>query len=249
MIPIYRKIRKKMADDNKPLKYLRYAFGEIILVVIGILIALSINNWNENRKQDVYLHSIYKQIRLNLLQDTLRINNAIGFYEKNDSLIQGALNGSFNATYDTININNFKNCDICGPLNSTYVSFFITDKGYSNLKNFNQNQNTKNDSLTINIIEFYSFYEHQIPIFNEIVSKIAEKNINYYEQFSWYNDLLAGRYNKELINYLSKSEEYQRKIGTFKLIAIDNFTKILIDYKKDAKYLLNNIDEHLKLSE
>jgi len=50
MIPFFRKIRKKMADDNKPLKYMRYAIGEILLVVIGILIALSINNWNEQKK-------------------------------------------------------------------------------------------------------------------------------------------------------------------------------------------------------
>ena len=50
MIPFFRKIRKKMADDNKPLKYLRYAIGEIVLVVIGILIALQINNWNEGKK-------------------------------------------------------------------------------------------------------------------------------------------------------------------------------------------------------
>ncbi len=40
-----------MADDNKPIKYMRYAIGEIILVVIGILIALQINNWNEDRKE------------------------------------------------------------------------------------------------------------------------------------------------------------------------------------------------------
>ena len=39
-----------MADDNKPLKYMRYAIGEIVLVVIGILIALQINTWNEIRK-------------------------------------------------------------------------------------------------------------------------------------------------------------------------------------------------------
>jgi len=41
-----------MADDNKPVKYLRYAIGEIILVVIGILIALQINTWNQQRIQN-----------------------------------------------------------------------------------------------------------------------------------------------------------------------------------------------------
>lgn len=49
MINIFRNIRKKLADDNKPVKYMRYAIGEIVLVVIGILIALSINNWNNKR--------------------------------------------------------------------------------------------------------------------------------------------------------------------------------------------------------
>ena len=39
-----------MADDNRPLKYARYAIGEVVLVVIGILIALQINNWNEESK-------------------------------------------------------------------------------------------------------------------------------------------------------------------------------------------------------
>ena len=42
---------------NKTGKYLKYAIGEIILVVIGILIALSINNWNENRKNSVLIKS------------------------------------------------------------------------------------------------------------------------------------------------------------------------------------------------
>jgi len=51
MIPFFRKVRKKMADNNKPMKYMRYAIGEIVLVVIGILIALQINNWNEDRKE------------------------------------------------------------------------------------------------------------------------------------------------------------------------------------------------------
>ena len=49
MINFFRRIRKKLADDNKPLKYMRYALGEIVLVVIGILIALQINSWNQDR--------------------------------------------------------------------------------------------------------------------------------------------------------------------------------------------------------
>jgi len=50
MTPFFRKLRKQLADDNKPLKYIRYAIGEIVLVVIGILIALSINNWNQDQQ-------------------------------------------------------------------------------------------------------------------------------------------------------------------------------------------------------
>ena len=50
MLKFFRKIRLKLLSENKFSKYLIYAIGEIVLVVIGILIALSINNWNEDRK-------------------------------------------------------------------------------------------------------------------------------------------------------------------------------------------------------
>lgn len=50
MINFFRKKRKTLADDNKALKYARYAIGEIVLVVIGILIALQLNTWKEERK-------------------------------------------------------------------------------------------------------------------------------------------------------------------------------------------------------
>ncbi len=51
MILFFRKIRQGLLTENKFSKYLLYAIGEIILVVIGILIALQINNWNEDRKE------------------------------------------------------------------------------------------------------------------------------------------------------------------------------------------------------
>lgn len=50
MIPFFRKIRLRYANDNQFLKYFKYAVGEIVLVVVGILIALQIINWNEKRK-------------------------------------------------------------------------------------------------------------------------------------------------------------------------------------------------------
>ena len=69
MIPFFRKIRKRLADDNKPIKYLRYAIGEIILVVIGILIALQVNNWNEKRKNTAKHKAVLEQIYTVLDQD------------------------------------------------------------------------------------------------------------------------------------------------------------------------------------
>jgi hypothetical protein len=47
MVKFFRKIRQKLLSENKFSKYFIYAIGEIVLVVIGILIALQINNWNE----------------------------------------------------------------------------------------------------------------------------------------------------------------------------------------------------------
>ena len=51
MIKFFRKIRQNLLTENKFSKYLLYAIGEIILVVIGILIALQLNDWNDSRKQ------------------------------------------------------------------------------------------------------------------------------------------------------------------------------------------------------
>ena len=73
MIKLFRNIRKKLAAENKVMAYLRYAIGEILLVVIGILIALQINNWNEKRKQSelktVYISRLISDIQ----QDTLNV--------------------------------------------------------------------------------------------------------------------------------------------------------------------------------
>ena len=75
MIPFFRRIRKQFADDNKPLKYMRYAIGEILLVIIGILIALYINNKNEIAKiEDKFLSNlllVHKELENNIQGTTI----------------------------------------------------------------------------------------------------------------------------------------------------------------------------------
>ena len=71
MIKFFRKIRQKLIIEKKTSKYFKYAIGEIVLVVIGILIALQINNWNENRinKQKTigYLNSLLEDIKSDVI--------------------------------------------------------------------------------------------------------------------------------------------------------------------------------------
>ncbi|MGZ0015714.1 DUF6090 family protein [Yeosuana sp. AK3] len=80
MIKFFRKIRQKMLTENKFSKYLIYAIGEIILVVIGILIALQINNWNETRQ----IKKVEKEILYVLLEDLNSAKNYSAQYIENE---------------------------------------------------------------------------------------------------------------------------------------------------------------------
>jgi hypothetical protein len=86
MFKIVRTIRRELIDQNKIGKYLKYAIGEIILVVIGILIALSINTWNENRKQNNAELEFINGIKTDLIQDKVFMNKIIRLAEEKDSI-------------------------------------------------------------------------------------------------------------------------------------------------------------------
>ena len=79
MIKFFRKIRQNLLLQNKTSKYFKYAIGEIVLVVIGILIALSINNWNEQRKMNSQEQELLEglevefTINFNRLEKVLRL--------------------------------------------------------------------------------------------------------------------------------------------------------------------------------
>jgi hypothetical protein len=77
MIKFFRKIRYDLMEKNKTRKYLKYAIGEIALVVIGILIALSLNNWNELRKNDIIKNQLIEDLILELQSSNKIIQVAI----------------------------------------------------------------------------------------------------------------------------------------------------------------------------
>ena len=88
MIKFFRKIRQKLLSENKFSKYLLYAIGEIILVVIGILIALQINTWNEGQKslkdENLYLSRLLSENK----QDIVTFTGFINDLEKGNETIE-----------------------------------------------------------------------------------------------------------------------------------------------------------------
>ncbi len=78
MIKFFRKIRQKLLSENKFSQYLLYAIGEIVLVVIGILIALQINNWNETKRQIKKEEKILQQFKNELIEDLFILDEITG---------------------------------------------------------------------------------------------------------------------------------------------------------------------------
>ncbi|MFD2823187.1 DUF6090 family protein [Lacinutrix iliipiscaria] len=82
MIKFFKRIRQNLVTENKTSKYFKYAIGEIVLVVIGILIALQINNWNEKRinsnKETAVLANIHKEFMKNKKQ----LDSVVGTHKK-----------------------------------------------------------------------------------------------------------------------------------------------------------------------
>jgi hypothetical protein len=121
MIKIFRNIRKKLLAESKASKYIIYALGEIVLVVIGILIALQVNNWNEFRKdrikEQVVLQQLKKEYISNLeqLESKIEIRNILinsskkilsyidhQKYTPADSIFFYMSKGNYRPTYDPI---------------------------------------------------------------------------------------------------------------------------------------------------
>ena len=82
MITFFRKIRERLITKGNTSRYIKYALGEIVLVVVGILIALQINNWNEDRKKRIYEVKILNAIKTDLINSRAEVLSAINDDER-----------------------------------------------------------------------------------------------------------------------------------------------------------------------
>ena len=89
MINFLRKIRRRILKPNNTRKYILYAFGEIVLIVIGILIALQINNWNIKKKNQSLELDLLREIRLDFIADTTQFRNR--YYVAYNDLIKSIM--------------------------------------------------------------------------------------------------------------------------------------------------------------
>ena len=80
MIKFFRKIRQQLLSDNKFSKYLPYAFGEIVLVVIGILLALQVNTWNQNRLNSAEEKQLLQAIQIKMKHNRFQAETGFDRY-------------------------------------------------------------------------------------------------------------------------------------------------------------------------
>jgi len=153
MIKFFRNTRKQLFTENKFTKYLFYAIGEIILVVIGILIALQINNWNNQRLEKEDEKKSYQNIKRQIEDDRKELTGA------------KALNNYFSATYKHANkiirAQDFTKSDSLALIAmglSQYSDFNSSGNIYETLVNSGNLKLLKNDEITSLIQQLENTY-------------------------------------------------------------------------------------------
>ena len=175
MIGFFRRIRKKLANANQFIKYSRYAIGEIVLVVIGILIALQINTWNEEKKERVQEQKYLIEIKQNLESDIIQMANIRKRYQHISVTIDTLLLFIQNAKPKTTNYNKLWEYIIA----VTYVPSFQTQKnGYNNLISAGNINQIQNQELLRVISSHYSWVDYTNELVRQTIYESSQFDIH-----------------------------------------------------------------------
>jgi hypothetical protein len=166
MIKFFRKIRQKMLTENKFSKYLIYAIGEIILVVIGILIALQVNNWNEGKKIEQEQLLFLNTLKKDLNNDLEQLDQILAFQqEKLDTI---------NALKDEmLSTNNFNEIERLFAKNQTTSNstYFPNTGSYTTAVSSGKIANLNPSDLKVAITNLYERYYYRLIYNGEVYDK------------------------------------------------------------------------------
>ncbi|WP_370476488.1 DUF6090 family protein [Tamlana flava] len=182
MIKFFIKIRQKLLSENKFSKYLIYAIGEIILVVIGILIALQINNWNENRKDLLRAHHVLNNLSKEIRQDSIYFSNV--YNAEKDIFLYGAevlfnlhSNNLNSEEIDSIVRISFRLACFTPAIKSLNNAFneLMTSNLLSQIRSEDLKHNLNEYYGQIDFLKSYSVQSHQLS--NDLIYELSQ----YYE--------------------------------------------------------------------
>ncbi|MEM6516342.1 MAG: DUF6090 family protein [Bacteroidota bacterium] len=247
MIKLFRKIRYNLMEKGKTSKYLKYAIGEIALVVIGILIALQINNWNSERINRNAEIKYLKGISSNLSNDLLELEG----HFKTDTIKFDAytyLIRAFNA--DTVNSNDSLTI-------SSYYKIFNPNwfEGqnvvFDDLKSSGRINFISSESMKDNVQTYYRFFEETIKreeVANNVIIDLTLKNMKYFPVASFIEPTFEERWNgKTGSPNLEFTQELDFKL--YKSNIIDNYSAMKAMQNSNHKARLELYHKGMKLKQ
>ena len=174
MIKFFRKIRQQLLSEGKTGKYIKYAIGEIILVVIGILLALQINNWNEQRKSNQLSKEFHQKladeldaVSIRFKGDADRATQLVNYIGKSVIILRkGQLTENGKDTLDFTLRNFFQFVRIEGKL-----------KTFQELESTGQLGLLYNKELKFKTLEYLSLFESVSKMYDQMASQVNETEI------------------------------------------------------------------------
>ncbi len=248
MIGFFRKIRKKLADDNKPLKYARYAIGEIVLVIIGILIALQINNWNEIEKSKSESKRLLIVLKLDLEKDIHNFKSLRTEY--NDWLLQ------IENILDTVLDGNTKKITRFDQLAAGRLSMnYLSVNKVTFFEMFNSGKNLEFDNLEIvrDIKDYYQYADIELIKLNTDNEVFYQLLMTYYgvQGINTLNRIIKQR-NLEYIDWSwltnPRSKEYinlETAMLLYQLVVEENLG-VIQELEKKSNLLIDKIENDLE---
>ncbi|WP_370476741.1 DUF6090 family protein [Tamlana flava] len=256
MIKFFRKIRQNLLLEGKTRKYLKYAIGEIVLVVVGILIALSINNWNEARKlknQELkYLSGIKSDMKLTIIELENYTNLRKTSINSAENIIQ-MFNNKKEPTLDEFNFHNL-NVQIWSPFkkNDNTYQELINSGNFAIISNDSIKDILLNIELVYKEIEFIEshmykdFENYMFPIYFSAADLESDIS-NYTHQVSNGTQGDRTELSKEKIELLLKNQTFKNGFVLSKF----NNNLVIGEYKKMkalSEKLLDIIDSKIAKS-